>query len=60
MRTAPLWGVRVRTRFLHDGRATTLEEAIVAHDGQGHYARDAFGQLSPTAMQDLLAFLSSL
>ena len=60
MRTAPLWGVRVRTRFLHDGRATTLEEAIVAHDGQGRYARDAFAQLSPAAMQDLLAFLNSL
>jgi len=60
MRTAPLWGVRVRTRFLHDGRATTLEEAIVAHDGQGRYARDAFVQLSPATMQDLLAFLNSL
>ena len=35
MRTAPLWGVRVLTTFLHDGRATTLQDAILAHDGQG-------------------------
>src|SRR5262249_55384587 len=33
MRTAPLWGLRVRTTFLHDGGASTIEAAILAHDG---------------------------
>src|SRR5262249_48046309 len=32
MRTAPLWGARIRTTFLHDGRANTLQDAILAHD----------------------------
>ena len=34
MRTAPLWGLREIKRFLHDGRATTIDQAIRAHDGQ--------------------------
>ena len=29
MRTAPLWGVRVMAKFLHDGRATSLSQAIL-------------------------------
>jgi hypothetical protein len=45
MRTAPRWGARVRTSFLHDGRAETLEDAILAHDGQGRAARDRFAGL---------------
>ncbi len=60
MRTAPLWGLRVRTRFLHDGRATTLQDAILAHEGQGQYARNRFVQLSPAAKASLIAFLNSL
>ena len=35
MRTAPLWGMRLFTQFLHDGRASTVSAAILAHDGQG-------------------------
>jgi CxxC motif-containing protein (DUF1111 family) len=57
MRTAPLWGLRVRGPFLHDGRAATVSEAIVAHDGEGAGSRDAFKQLTPQRQADLLAFL---
>ena len=60
MRTAPLWGVRARTRFLHDGKVATLEAAILAHEGQGQGARDLFEQLSSSDMQALIAFLNSL
>ncbi len=60
MRTAPLWGARVRTRFLHDGRATNLNDAILAHDGQGKAARDAFARLSATQKAQLIAFLNSI
>jgi CxxC motif-containing protein (DUF1111 family) len=60
MRTAPLWGLSARTLFLHNGRATSLEAAILAHDGQGRDARDLFRQLSPSDLQALIAFLSSL
>jgi CxxC motif-containing protein (DUF1111 family) len=60
MRTAPLWGVRVITSFLHDGRASTLSEAILAHAGQGQAARNNFAKLSATAQANLLAFLNTL
>ena len=60
MRTAPLWGVRTRAVLLHDGRATTIQDAIAAHDGQGRLARDRFLGLSDTARTALIAFVRSL
>ncbi|HEY7114781.1 MAG TPA: di-heme oxidoredictase family protein [Thermoanaerobaculia bacterium] len=60
MRTAPLWGVRKLTTFLHDGRATTLVGAILAHDGQARRSRDRFIHLSVFEKAELLAFLNSL
>ena len=60
MRTAPLWGVRTRSLLLHDGRATSLDGAILAHDGQGKPARDRFLRLPPGARFALLQFLRSL
>jgi len=60
MRTAPLWGLRFITRYLHDGRATTLDQAIAAHEGQGVASRDRFAALTVDAKAKLLAFLRSL
>jgi CxxC motif-containing protein (DUF1111 family) len=60
MRTAPLWGARIRTSFLHDGRAKTLGDAILAHDGQGLMARNNFVNLPQRAQAQLLEFLGSL
>ena len=60
MRTAPLWGVRVLPSFLHDGRASTLSQAILAHAGQGQAARNNFANLSATGQANLIAFLNSL
>ncbi len=60
MRTAPLWGLRARKTFLHDGRATDLSDAILAHDGQGAFARKRFHALTPNEVIYLLAFLNSL
>jgi len=60
IRTAPLWGLRVITHLLHDGRATTIEDAILAHDGQAHAARDRFVALDEKAQAKLMAFLKSL
>jgi len=60
MRTAPLWGLRRVTTYLHDGRATTLRDAIVAHDGQGKKARNRFLQLPSYKKSWLYAFLNSL
>jgi len=60
MRTAPLWGLRLLTTYLHDGRADTLEQAILAHDGQGRYARERYRRLSRDGKERLLAFLRTL
>ena len=60
MRTAPLWGLRVVNRFLHDGRVDTLEGAILAHDGQGLAARERFKVLNDADKARLVAFLRSL
>jgi CxxC motif-containing protein (DUF1111 family) len=60
MRTMPLWGLRERESFLHDGRTRSLTEAIGAHAGQGQAARDEFEALSGPEVQQLLEFLQSL
>jgi CxxC motif-containing protein (DUF1111 family) len=60
MRTAPLWGLRDTNRFLHDGSARSLEQAIQRHDGQAAAARDRFGALDAETSALLLAFLRSL
>jgi len=59
-RTMPLWRVSERAHFLHDGRAHTLSEAILAHGGQGASAASAFGALSPADRQALLDFLGCI
>ncbi|WP_157202696.1 di-heme oxidoredictase family protein [Calidithermus chliarophilus] len=59
-RTAPLWGLASRQRFLHDGRANNLESAIAAHGGEAEKARTNFLSLTPTQRQALVDFLKSL
>ena len=60
LRTAPLWGLRHRTRLLHDGRASNVAEAVAAHAGEGTSARDAFAALSLDARRAVIRFLMSL
>jgi CxxC motif-containing protein (DUF1111 family) len=60
MRTSPLWGTRFNTQFLHDGRAKTVRAAILAHDGQGLAARNAFAALDPISQALLLKFVNSI
>ncbi len=59
-RTTPLWGLSDRTRFLHDGRAESLEAAIQAHGGEAEAARRRFRSLRDDELRDLLEFLRSL
>lgn len=62
-RTAPLVGLRFLKSFLHDGRAATLDEAILLHGAEGSEARgsvQAFQQLSTQERQALLTFLETL
>jgi CxxC motif-containing protein (DUF1111 family) len=60
MRTAPLWGLRFITTYLHDGRARTLDQAILAHDGQARGARDGYANLEAVVKAKLITFLQSL
>lgn len=58
--TARLWGIADTAPYLHDGRATTLTEAILAHGGEAQGPRDAFDQLTDVKKIQLLTFLRSL
>ena len=60
MKTPPLWGLRARGPFLHDGRATTLDAAIRAHDGEGALARDRYIGMTPQLRRNLMEFLGTL
>lgn len=65
-RTPPLWGIGLtqavsgHTFFLHDGRARSIEEAILWHGGEAQRARDAYAGLKKSDRDALLAFLKSL
>lgn len=65
-RTAPLWGIGLveivngHTRFLHDGRARSIEEAILWHGGEAESARLGFTSLTDDQVDALIAFLGSL
>jgi CxxC motif-containing protein (DUF1111 family) len=60
VRTPPLWGVRLRTRLMHDGAAVTLSDAIERHRGEAAAEQRRFKALSPAERQALLEFLRSL
>ena len=60
MRTAPLWGLRFLNAYLHDGRATTFDDAILAHDGEARASRNQFAGLDARSKAKLREFLKSL
>jgi len=61
VRTAPLWGIGARTRFMHDGASVTVSDAINRHQGQAGTARgNFFNGLSAAQQADVLAFIFSL
>ncbi len=65
-RTPPLWGIGLtetvngNVNFLHDGRARSLEEAILWHGGEAEEAKRAFIGLSSGQRTELIEFLESL
>jgi len=60
LRTVPLWGLRIRSRFMHDLRSLTLQEAIARHRGEATLEALRFRALNDTQQQQLLTFLGSL
>mgnify|MGYP001115312649 CR=1 FL=1 len=65
-RTQPLWGIGMteivngHTYFLHDGRARSLEEAILWHGGEAEAAKDNFASLLAAERKLIIRFLESL
>lgn len=67
-KTTPLWGIGLTERvlngrlatYLHDGRARSLEEAILWHGGEASAAQARFKQSSAAERAALIAFLRSL
>src|SRR5215831_8264460 len=60
VRTAPLWGVRLRTRLMHDGASLTLRDAILRHRGEADQSTRDFRKLSAKDQEQVLEFLRSL
>lgn len=65
-KTPPLWGLRLMRRFLdgralllHDGRARSVEEAIMLHGGEAQRSRELFAALTPAQRRALLDFVES-
>jgi len=59
-RTPPLWGLGRSAPYMHDGRATTVEDAIASHDGEAASSRVAVSELDQEQRAALVAFLESL
>jgi CxxC motif-containing protein (DUF1111 family) len=66
-RTPPLWGLGLSKHsqggeyyLLHDGRARSIEEAILLHGGEGLASRSAYESLSETEKQNIQTFLENL
>jgi CxxC motif-containing protein (DUF1111 family) len=60
LRTAALWGLRMRPRFMHDLKSLSLENAIERHRGEAAETQEHFEDLSALQKQQLLTFLNSL
>ena len=65
-RTPPLWGiglvetVNAHTRFLHDGRARNLSEAILWHGGEAEQSKQRYTEMSKADRDALITFLETL
>src|SRR5207247_1710051 len=60
VRTAPLWGVRLRPRLMHDAASLTLRDAIVRHRGEASDVSNRFGRLTLSDQEAIIEFLKSL
>jgi len=60
MRTAPLWGLRTKSRYMHDLASVTLKAAIVRHKGEAREVTRRFNALTAVQQQQIMTFLNSL
>src|ERR1700720_3979827 len=60
IRTAPLWGVRLRPRLMHDGESLTLHDAILRHRGEATHVSQQFEKMNRGDQEAIIEFLKSL
>jgi CxxC motif-containing protein (DUF1111 family) len=60
IRTAPLWGVRLRPRMMHDGASLSFRDAIVRHGGEATHITQQFQKLKSEDQEAIIEFLRSL
>ena len=60
IRTAPLWGVRLRPRLMHDGASLTFLDAITRHRGEAAHVTQQFEKLKHPDQEAIIEFLRSL
>jgi CxxC motif-containing protein (DUF1111 family) len=60
IRTAPLWGVRLRPRLMHDGSSLTLRDALARHRGEAAHVSQQFEKLKKGDQEAIIEFLKSL
>ena len=60
IRTAPLWGVRLRPRLMHDGASVTFRDAILRHAGEAKHVTTQFEKLKSEDQEAVIEFLKSL
>src|SRR6202142_1920954 len=60
IRTAPLWGVHLRPRLMHDGASVTFRDAILRHAGEARHVTAQFEKLKGEDQQAIIEFLKSL
>ena len=60
LRTAPLWGLHTKSRFMHDLDSLTLDNAIRRHRREAERVADRYKRLDSAQQQQLLTFLKSL
>ena len=58
--TKPLWGVGSTVPYMHDGRATSISQAVESHGGEARGSRAAYKGLSNEERKDIDAFLNNL
>jgi CxxC motif-containing protein (DUF1111 family) len=60
LRTAPLWGLHIRSRFMHDLGSLTLDDAILRHKSEAQGVTSLYNTLPRGQQQQLITFLKSL
>ena len=60
LRTVPLWGLHIKSRFMHDNASSTLGDAIQRHAGEAAGVIANFNSMTSAQQQQLITFIKSL